>query len=193
MTQPKYSVVTAQRFAAGLTYREYMESVQRNRAKFEYNYSETHLADDDARAFRELASRPDGTARVLALAEDWCPDVFRGLPVIARIAEAAGMELRIFPRDQNLDIMNEFLNQGEHQSIPVFVFYTRDQRCLAHWIERPALANEQMHLLNAIFEGKTIEEALPGYERFQQGEVWAGWRRATVREIRDLLGPDLRP
>ena len=187
MTQPKDSVVTAERFAAGLTYREYTEGIQRNRAKFEYNYDETHLADDDARAFRELASRPDGPARVLALAEDWCPDVFRGLPVMGRIAEAAGMELRIFPRDQNLDIMNEFLNQGEHQSIPVFVFYTRDQRYLAHWIERPALANEQMHLVMAIFQGKTAEEALPEYERFQQGEVWANWREETVREIRALL------
>jgi len=187
MIQPKDSVVTAQRFAAGLTYREYMETVQRNRAKFEYNYDETRLTDDDARAFRGLASRPDGPARVLALAEDWCPDVFRGLPVIARIAEAAGMELRIFARDQNLDIMNEFLNQSKHQSIPVFVFYTRSQRYLAHWTERPALANEQMHLMNDIFQGRTAEEALPEYERFQQGEVWSDWRRETVREVRDLL------
>ena len=181
------SVVTAQRFAAGLAYREYMETVQRNRAKFEYNYNETRLTDDDAGAFRELASSPEGPARVLALAEDWCPDVFRGLPVMARIAEAAGMELRIFARDQNLDIMNEFLNQGKHQSIPVFVFYTRDQRYLAHWTERPSLANEQMHLVNDIFQGKTAEEALPEYERFQQGEVWANWGRGTIREIRDLL------
>ena len=187
MIQPKDSVVTAERFAAGLTYPEYMERIQRNRAKFEYNYDETRLADDDVRVFRELASRPDGPARVLALAEDWCPDVFRGLPVMARIAEAAGMELRIFPRDENPDIMNEFLQQGKHQSIPVFVFYTRDQRYLAHWTERPALANEQMHLVNAIFQGKTAEEALPEYERFQQGEVWAGWRREMVREIRELL------
>jgi hypothetical protein len=187
MSQPKESVVTAQRFAAGLTYREYMDSIQRNQAKFEYNYDQTRLADDDARALRELTSRPDGPARVLALAEDWCPDVFRGLPVMARIAEAAGMELRIFRRDENLDIMNEFLNRGEHQSIPVFVFYTRDQRYLIHWTERPALANEQMHLMNAIFQGRTAEEALPEYERFQQGEVWAAWRRETVREIRDLL------
>ena len=121
MTQPKESVVTAERFAAGLTYQEYRERIQRNQAKFDYNYDETRLADDDARAFRELASRPDGPARVLALAEDWCPDVFRGLPVMARIAEAAGMELRVFSRDQNIDIMNEFLHQGKHQSIPVFV------------------------------------------------------------------------
>jgi hypothetical protein len=187
MIQPKESVVTAERFAAGLTYPEYMERIQRNRAKFEYNYDETRLADDDVRVFRELASRPDGPARVLALGEDWCPDVFRGLPVMARIAEAAGMELRIFPRDENPDIMNEFLHQGKHQSIPVFVFYTRDQTYLAHWTERPALANEQMHLVNAIFQGKTAEEALPEYERFQQGEVWADWRQETVREIRDLL------
>jgi hypothetical protein len=187
MTQPNDSVVTAKRFATGATYAEYVERIQRNRAKFEYNYDETRLADDDVRVFRELASRPDGPARVLALGEDWCPDVVRGLPVMARIAEAAGMELRVFPRDENPDIMNEFLNQGKHQSIPVFVFYTRDQRYLAHWTERPALANDQMHLVNAIFQGKTAEEALPEYERFQQGEVWAGWRRETVREIRELL------
>jgi hypothetical protein len=186
MTQSN-SIVTPKRFAAGLTYREYMERIERNRAKFEYNYGETRLSDDDARAFRELAARPDGPAKVLALSEDWCPDVFRGLPVMARIAEAAGMELRIFPRDQNLDIMDEFLNQGQHRSIPTFVFYTRDQRYLAHWIERPALANEQMHLVTAIFEGKTAAEALPEYERFQQGEVWADWRRETLREIRALL------
>ena len=187
MTQPKESVVTAERFAAGLTYPEYAERIQRNRAKFDYNYDETHLADDDARAFRELAARPEGPVRVLVLAEDWCPDVFRGLPVMARIAEEAGMELRIFSRDQNIDIMSEFLHEGKHQSIPVFVFYTRSQRYLAHWIERPALANEQMHLVNAIFQGKTAEEALPEYDRFQQGEVWANWRQETVREIRALL------
>jgi hypothetical protein len=187
MTQPKESVVTPERFAVGPTYQGYRERIQRNQAKFDYNYEETRLSDDDARAFRELASRPEGPARVLALAEDWCPDVFRGLPVMARIAEAAGIELRVFSRDQNIDIMNEFLHQGRHQSIPVFVFYTRNQRYLAHWTERPALANEQMHLVNAIFQGKTAEEALPEYDRFQQGEVWANWRQETVREIRGLL------
>jgi hypothetical protein len=167
------SVVTADRFATGLTYPEYMARIQRNQAKFEYNYDATRLADEDVRVLRELASRPHGPARVLALAEDWCPDVFRGLPVMVRIAEVVGMELRIFSRDENLDIMNEFLNQGKHQSIPVFVFYTRDHGYLDHWIERPALANEQMHLVNEIFQGKTAEEALSEYERFQQGQVWA--------------------
>ncbi len=188
MTQQKESVVTPERFAAGLTWSQYLnERVQRNREKFEYNYRETVVSDEDAAALRELVGRAGGPARVLALGEDWCPDVFRGLPVMARIAEASGMELRIFPRDDNLDIMSEFLNHGEAQSIPTFVFYTHDHRYIAHWIERPANANEQMAEVRKMFEGKSREEARPLYDEFQQGPVWASWRNETVREIRELL------
>ncbi|MDO8613049.1 MAG: thioredoxin family protein [Dehalococcoidia bacterium] len=187
MTQQQESVVTAERFTGGMTWEQYLEHIKRNREKFEYNYAETVLTDDDAEAYRSLAARPDGPAKVLALGEDWCPDVFRGLPVMARIAEAAGMELRIFPRDDNLDIMNEFLNHGEHQSIPALVFYTRDHRYIAHWIERPAKANAELGQVAAIIQGKEQEEARAAYNEFQRGPVWASWRQETVRELRELL------
>jgi hypothetical protein len=187
MTEQGASVVTAERFVSGFTWPEYMDHIKRNKEKFEHNYRETVIPDEDAEAFRRLAAGDGGPAKVLALAEDWCPDVFRGLPVMARIAEAAGMELRIFPRDENLDIMNEFLNQGEHQSIPVFVFCTRDHRYIAHWIERPAKANAEMPEALKLFAGKSREEIGPLYDEFQRGPLWAGWRRETVREIRELL------
>jgi thiol-disulfide isomerase/thioredoxin len=184
--QPE-SVVTPERFAQGLTYDQWMAAIDRSQDRFQDNYDATELSDEDIRAFRELVARPNGAAKCLALGEPWCPDVFRGLPVMARIAEAWGMELRVFFRDQNKDIMAEFLKQGEHESIPTFVFYTRDHRYLCHWIERPALADEEMHLLRQIFENRPREEALAAYLAFQKGPVWAGWRRETVREILDLL------
>ena len=191
MTQQQESVVTAERFTGGMTWEQYLEHIKRNREKFEYNYAETVLTDDDAEAFRSLAARPDGPAKVLALGEDWCPDVFRGLPVMVRIAEAAGMELRIFPRDDNLDIMNEFLNRGESQSIPTFVFYTRDHRYIAHWIERPAKANAELGEIPKLFADldreKDREKMRERYDEFQRGPVWASWREATVRELRELL------
>jgi|FLYL01.1.fsa_nt_gi hypothetical protein len=192
MTQQTESVVTPERFASGYTWEAYLrEKVQRNRDKFEFNYRETQIAPEDAEALRRLAARPDGPAKVLVLAEDWCPDVFRGLPVIVRIAEAAGMELRIFPRDDNLDIMNEFLNQGQYQSIPTAVFYTRDHRYIAHWIERPAKANAEMGEVQKLFAGldreKDRERMRELYDEFQRGPIWAGWREATVKEIRALL------
>lgn len=186
MTQTE-SVVTAERFAQGLTYDQWVAAIDRNQDRFQENYQAVELSDEDARAFRELAAGPDGPARCLALGEPWCPDVFRGLPVMARIAESCGMDLRVFFRDQNKDIMAEFLKEGQHESIPTFVFYTRDHRYLCHWIERPALANDEMHLLLELFEGRPREEALADYLAFQNGTVWANWRRETAREIRELL------
>ncbi len=186
MTQ-RTSVVTPERFASGMTYDEYMNRITRNRDQFQANYDGTPLTEEDVRRFKEIVARPNGPAKVLALAEDWCPDVFRGLPVMARIAEAAGMELRIFPRDENLDIMNEFLKDGQFQSIPTFVFYTRDHRYLCHWIERPQKANEEMHLLRKLYEGRTREEAAEDVQKFREGPVWAGWRRATIDELLQLL------
>ena len=187
MTEQKESVVTPERFASGMSWQEYLGHIKRNREKFVFNYEETVVSDDDAKAFRSLAAKEGGPAKVLALGEDWCPDVVRGLAVMARIAEAAGLELRIFPRDENLDIMNEFLKQGEHQSIPTLVFYTGDHRYIAHWIERPAKANAEMGQVTALFQGKDGDEARRLYDEFQQGAVWASWRQETVRELLQLL------
>ncbi len=191
MTQQQESVVTPERFASGLTWEQYLAHIKRNTEKFQFNYRETVLTGDDVAALRRLAAQDNGPAKVMALGEDWCPDVFRGLPVIARIAEAAGLELRIFPRDDNLDIMNEFLKNGEHQSIPAVVFYTRDHRYIAHWIERPALANAEMGEVQKVFQGldrdKDRDKMRAAYDEFQRGPTWAGWRRDTIREIRALL------
>src|ERR1700694_3230103 len=152
MVEQKESVVTPERFARGLAYKDWLAKIERNEKRFEENYTETTVTDEDALALRELVALPNGPARCLALGEDWCPDVFRGMPVMARIAEASGMELRVFPRDENKDIMAEFLHHGEHESIPPFVFYTKDNRNIAQWIERPVLAKEQMPEVRKISE-----------------------------------------
>ncbi len=195
MTQQKESVVTPERFEQGMTYETWMQTIDRNQARFEENYQGTKISESDAQAFQELVARPNGPAKCLALGEAWCPDVFRGLPVMARIAEASGMELRVFFRDQNKDIMAEFLKHGEHESIPTFVFYTEEHRYLAHWIERPALANEQMPELDKLtaplrdpdISQEERQRLIQAYIDFQHGPIWARWRDATVRELRELL------
>lgn len=191
MTQQKESVVTAERFAQGKTWPEWMEHIQRNKEKFQYNYDETNVSAEDATALRALSERENGPAKVLVLGEDWCPDVFRGLPVLARMAEAAGWEFRAFPRDDNLDIMAEFLNKGEHQSIPTAVFYTKDHRYILHWIERPKKAEAELGEMAKLFEGldreKDIQEMRRRNNEFQLGPIWGSWRDATVTEIRELL------
>ena len=187
MTQSVQSVVTPERFASGLTYQQYIESITQNQDRFQMNYEGTTVSEQEATALHALVAKENGPAKVLVLGEDWCPDVYRGLPVLAKLAEAAGMELRVFPRDENLDIMNEFLKDGEYQSIPTAVFYTKDHRYITHWIERPRKANEEMPQMRKLYEGRTREEAAPDVRKFQEGPIWAGWRDATVTEIRELL------
>ncbi|MEO6197430.1 MAG: thioredoxin family protein [Dehalococcoidia bacterium] len=191
MTMQRESVVTPERFDQGMTWAEWMAHIKRNVAKFQYNYDNTAVSAEDAEALRAVSERPGGPGRVLVLGEDWCPDVFRGLPVLVRMAEAAGWEIKAFPRDENLDIMAEFLKNGEHQSIPAVVFYTRDHKYITHWIERPAKAETELDQMRKIFDGldreKDVQEMRRRNDEFQEGPVWAGWRDATITEIRALL------
>ena len=127
---------------------------------------------------------------MVVIGEHWCPDVWRGLPIIARIAETAGLELRFFPRDQNPDIMDQFLYKGEFRSIPTFVFYTKDLKYIAHWMERPALAHRETEQFVRELEQRnpslSQEERRTALRPFVQ-ERWLAWQQETVREIRELL------
>jgi thiol-disulfide isomerase/thioredoxin len=196
MVQSAESVVTAERYSKGTTYAEYLASIERNQKRFEENYAATEIAPEDIAAFKALMAKPDGPAKMMVIGEDWCPDVFRGMPVFARLAEATGIDMRVFKRDENKDIIAEFLKDGEYESIPVTVFYTRDHRYIAHFNERPQLANEEMKtLLAPMYARLRKPDATPEekeamkqeYIAFQNGPVWSNWRQETVRECIRLI------
>lgn len=188
------TVVTPARFAAGLTYQQFLDQAKVNKDKFEQYYQSAHVTAADAAFFKKMAALPNGPQKILVVGEDWCPDVFRGLPVIVRIAEASGMELRVFPKGQNLDIMNEFLNQGQFQSIPVVVFYTRDVRYICHWIERPAAADADI-----LRHKEQVRKEMPALGqndfllevRKHTGPLYPAWQVETVKDIRQLLAKTL--
>jgi hypothetical protein len=172
-----------------------MEQIDRNQDKFTENYEACTINSDDAAKIKALMAKSNGPAKVLCLGEAWCPDVFRGLPTTAKLCETTGLDLKIFFRDQNLDIMNEFLYKGEFQSIPVFVFYTKDHQYLGHWIERAKKARDEQPLLREVsarmrepdLTPEQRAEAMAAYVAFQRGPIWDGWRQAQVTEIRELL------
>ena len=188
----KTTVVTAERFAQGLTYSDYLAQIKVNQDRFSM-YDETAaeaVTDEDAGFFKSAVEK--GCARVLVIGEDWCPDVYRGMPVIGRIAEVSGMDMRVFARDEHLDIADEFLNRGEFRSIPTLVFYNADQEYLCHWIERPESVTQEMadgaDLI--ITMGCAIDEACPA--TFLTAEDWglddpAGQPIDAVRRIRDQV------
>jgi len=132
--------VTRERFEQGMTYDEYRAQMTRNKERFEENERRFKPKPEDVEAFRRL---PD-PLNVLVLAEDWCGDVIANLPVLGNLAKASGkLNLRVFLRDQNEDLMNQYLNQGQFKSIPTYVFFDRNMRELGVWIERPASVTQE--------------------------------------------------
>ena len=184
------SVVTPERFAEGIpSFAAWMKTIEKNHENFQRHYDEWVPDQGDLDAVKALVEKHG--LKALVIGEDWCPDVWRGLPVAARISELTGMETRYVLRDQNKDIMSEFLKDGEFESVPVVVFYDRDHRYLGHWIERSDLANAEMPELRKVMAG--LEPKTPEHDaaRVKYGEsVWAhaeGWRDAQLTETRALL------
>jgi hypothetical protein len=128
------------RWDKGITYDAFKAAMTRNQERFAENEGRVALDPEAERTFKSLPK----PLRVLVLAEDWCGDVVANLPILGRLAkEVPTLDVRIFYRDQNLDLMERWLNQGKYQSIPVFVFFDENFRELGHWIERPASVTER--------------------------------------------------
>jgi hypothetical protein len=125
------------------------------------------------------------------ISEDWSSDCRRDVPYLARIAEAGGLELRIFTRDGdtmlmkglpepgaggNGDLVREFANEKKGQkwaTVPVAVFFTEDFRELYRYIEYPAIYHKE-RLIGHL-------RATRASENDDQARARAG------REIGDLL------
>jgi hypothetical protein len=189
------SVVTPERYATGIgSFKEWMAAITQRQAEFQRHYDEYDPKPEDVAYFQQKVA--ERGIKALVLGEDWCPDVWRGLPTIAKIAERSGMEVRHFMKDDNKDIMAEFLNRGEFESVPVVVFYDRDQHYLCHWIERAKLANEQMPAVRATVMPPA--DQMPARDTPEWDELQAKnreatiaaagpWRHAQIAEIRELL------
>jgi hypothetical protein len=181
------------RFSKGMTWKEYMAQMGDTRERTEGNYNKATLTDEERKFFSGVTD----VKYILMLAENWCGDVHRNSPLVARIAEAMpGAELRVFFRDQNLDITDCFLNNG-FRSIPVVVFFDKDWNEIGRWIERSHPATNKA----ALIRSKTLEVA-PKDDKAKQDAAMNEFRaqvnaeyavpgaplwRAAVTEIKTLF------
>jgi thiol-disulfide isomerase/thioredoxin len=190
----KTTVVNAERFSQGFAYPDYLAQIKVNQDRFAryYDTASDAVTDEDTSFFKKAVE--SGCSRVLVLGEDWCPDVYRGMPVIGRISEVSGMEMRVFPRDENLDIADAFLNKGEFRSIPTLVFYNADQEYLCHWIERPEQVTTEMAEINQAVDQEMAgqdEQAVREARRERVNARFPDWQKETVRDLRELLSSKL--
>ena len=168
------------RFSKGMAWKEYMAQMGDTRQRTEENYNKATLTDEERKFFSGVTD----VKYILMLAENWCGDVHRNSPLVTRIAEAMpGAELRVFFRDQNLDITDCFLNNG-FRSIPVVVFFDKDWNEVGRWIERSHPATNKA----ALIRSKTLEVA-PKDDKAKQDAAMNEFRAQVNAEYAVPGGP----
>jgi len=129
--------VTPERFAQGMTVPEYLAQMRINQERFAKRLAETEINPDDRAAMqgRKL--------KILVITEDWCGDALVGFPGLAKLVEGApDVEIRVFLRDANPDVMDQYLKRGLYRTIPVFVFFDERMNELARFMERQDVVTE---------------------------------------------------
>jgi len=228
--------VTPERFAKGMTFDAYLKYVgspenlareafggvylpdggaamggprKDNSAIFRDRYAKARLTEPQTAAIKWLAAKPNGPAKILVISEDWSSDCRRDVPWLQRLAEAGGLELRIFNRDgtkvlgqrrpdsakypdSNHDLMVQFLkkdDRGEWASLPVAVVFTKDFKELYRYIEFPSIYRKDWVRArqNAPRAGESAEQAkeraAKDFLAMQNSPFFDLWASAGIDEI----------
>ena len=225
--------MTPERFARGMTFDEYVTftgspanlaregfdirrfSMARPRVDWSAYLRERHararLTAEQTAAIQWRAAPPGGPDRVAVIAEDWSSDCRRDVPYLARLAEAGGLELRIFTRDGdamlmkglpdagaggNADLVVEYANEKNGQkwaSVPVAVFLAKDFTELYRYIEYPAIYRKERLIghLRAARAGESEEQAKARGGRdvaaLLESPFFDVWAQAGIAEILSAL------
>ncbi len=87
----------------------------------------------------------------LVLSEGWCGDAAQIVPVIVKMADCSeNIDLKIVLRDENEELMNEFLTNGG-KAIPKLIVIDDNLNLINHWGPRPEPAKK----LIADYKAKT--------------------------------------
>jgi len=165
-----------ERFDSASTFEQYLEGVVKNRELWYGVFERVRLPEELVTTAREVS----GGWHLIALSEDWCGDAVNTLPVIARLAEGAGWDMRVLSREENPDIMDGHLTNGRSRSIPVVIVYDENFDEVGWWGPRPSEIQEWV-------TGEGL--AMPSPERYKFVRRWYAKDRGrtTLRELLDIV------
>ncbi len=97
----------------------------------------------------------------LVLTEGWCGDAAQIVPVIQKMADQTKkIQARYILRDENLDIMDQFLTDGRSRSIPKLICLdSKTLEVLGEWGPRPSVAQQLFKDMRASEEYTSRERA----------------------------------
>ncbi len=118
----------------------------------------------------------------VVLSEGWCGDAAHSIPIINKIAEAnENIELKIVLREENLDLMNDFLTNGGKSIPKLIAFNPKEKTVEGTWGPRPKPAQD------IFLEAREKEVDFETYEKDLQTWYNKDKGQTATKELLKLL------
>ncbi len=119
--------------------------------------------------------------KILIISESWCGDASTTVPAVFKFFEGHN-EVRIFLRDRDESLINQFLTNGS-KSIPLVIILDENDEALHRWGPRPAYGTE------LLAKYKANPEAYPKESFYNDLQVYYAKNKGkdAIEEILNLI------
>jgi hypothetical protein len=118
---------------------------------------------------------------VIAIAEDWCGDVVRHVPVLQALADASSnLNVRYISREQRPDVFARFLTNGG-EAIPKFVFLSDKFVECGNWGPMPEICRELIARGKACGDVAAARKKIHGFYEADHN------KRMVIEELTHLI------
>ncbi|MEN2465528.1 thioredoxin family protein [Ornithinibacillus sp. FSL M8-0202] len=148
-------------FNKAIPSQEYIDAMESHKENLLHIYNSFTLPEDEE-FFSTLTNQH---LRVIVITEDWCGDAMLNTPILLHLAEKTNMEVRMILRDQNLELMDQYLTNGKSRSIPIFIFIDESGNEVAKWGPRAESVQQFVDTIRAELPNK---EAADFKEKFNE-------------------------
>ncbi|MBI5974773.1 thioredoxin family protein [Staphylococcus canis] len=109
---------------------QYIDDMTTNQEALKGVYDHFELPKNDPRLD---AIKKKDYRHVLVISEDWCGDAMMNVPILQHIAEQLDLDVRVFYRDEDTRLIDQYLTNGKSRSIPIFIFLNDQFEQRAVW------------------------------------------------------------
>ncbi|WP_068672755.1 thioredoxin family protein [Oceanobacillus sp. Castelsardo] len=133
---------------------EYIQNMEKNKEGLLHIY-ENFQTPEDTDFFKKIKEK---NLRAIVLTEDWCGDAMLNVPILLRLSEKAGIDVRMLLRDSNLELMDQYLTNGKARSIPIFIFIDKEGNEFTKWGPRADVVQQFVDEKRRILPPKDAED-----------------------------------
>jgi thiol-disulfide isomerase/thioredoxin len=187
--------LTAEKFSQGMSVQGYIDQIRVNKTPFQ----EIYRAVQVPRATQDFFDGLKEPMRLAVFTADWCGDALSTTPAILRLAESTpNLPVRVFNRDDELDLTNSFLPEHRHSTVPVFVVLDRRMAEVARFIETARSLVPHLEAMHQEIAQQVASQGAPGARAAAGGRRTAfrvaharQWGQIILREFQEVVAQGL--